>query len=133
MPRVVSREKGFTFIELVIVITVITILSSLSFVVYTHYLKKARRVEAKRILSDLTKQEEAYYVANEAYTDDVDLLGLPTLGNKKLYTITITVPDPNSADPDSFLATARGNIDGDPALDEWTINQEKELVHTQAD
>ncbi len=125
----ILRDQGFTFIELTIVIAVVSILSALSIVVYTHFLKKARRVEAHRVLSDLTKQEEAYYVAHDEYTDNLDSLGLPTLGNQKFYDITITVP----AGSQSFLATARGNIDSDPVLDEWTIDKDKTIRHTVED
>jgi len=128
-PRPVFRNHGFTLIELSIVLAVISILSALSIVVYAHFLKKARRVEAQRVLSDLTKQEEAYFVAHDEYTDNLDLLGLPTLGFQKLYDITVTISEGSQ----TFLATARGNIDSDPVLDEWTIDQGRTLLHLVAD
>lgn len=132
--KVVPHERGFTILEIVIVLAVVSILTTLSFVVYTHFLKKARMVEAKTILSDLSKHEEAYYVANEKYTTNLKELGLPTLGNTKFYTYTIAVPDPTAgSDPISFLATATGNIDNDPALDVWTIDKDKNLTHTVED
>ncbi len=131
--KAVFREKGFTLVELTLVITVMAILVTGAFVVYTHFLKKARRVEAKKVLSDLSKQEEAYFVEHDAYTDDLNKLGLLTLGSTKFYTYTVTVPDPNTSDPDSFLATASGNIDNDPALDEWTIDKNRTLRHTKED
>ena len=127
----VNNEKGFTLIELTIVVMIIGILASISVVVYNNFLKQARVVEAKSFLSTLARQQTAYYVENAKYTDDLLLLGLPALGALKYYNITIAVPA--VLEPQRFIATASGNIDSDADLDVWTINQNKVLTNIFAD
>ncbi len=125
------REKGFTLIELTIVMAIITIMSTLSFAVYSNYLKKARTLEVKGLLTGIAKRELAYYVEYEEYTDNPSALGFPTLGILKYYTVTITLPAGPS--PQSFLVTASGNIDIDADLDEWVIDQTSNLIQTRVD
>ncbi|MFQ5596841.1 MAG: type IV pilin protein [Nitrospiria bacterium] len=130
-PGAILDRKGFTLVELMLVVTVVSILIAISSVVYTHFLKKARRVEAQGILSALAKQQTSYYVEHDAYTNDPKALGLPTLGNTQFYNISIVIP--KGTVPEFYLATAVGNIDNDPDLDEWTIDQDKILLHTKVD
>lgn len=128
----VNNQKGFTLVELAIVVTVIGILATLAVVVYTSFLKQARTVEARSFLSALNRQETAYYVGNGKYTDDINNLGLPTLGTLRYYT-DISVALPNVFEPQSYIATAKGNIDDDALLDEWTIDENQELINTVSD
>ncbi len=135
----VRNEKGFTLIELMIVVLVVSILATISVVVYNNFLKQARTVEAKSFLSALARQQTAYYVENEEYTGDLlklglpglglPELGLPELGRLKYYKITIDV----SPELQRYVATASGDIDFDTYLDVWTINQNEVLVHTKDD
>jgi len=122
------NEKGFTMIELVVTVLVIGILAAISVVVYEGFLKKARTVEAQTFLNALARQQTAYYVEHDEYTTEPRNLGLPELGGLKYYRdITITTG------PEIFTATAKGNIDSDDDLDEWSINQDKELKHESED
>jgi len=130
----VSDEKGFTLVELTIVVMVIGILAAISVVVYTSFLKQARVVEAKSFLSTLARQQTAYYVENGRYTDDLSQLGVPDPSALKYYEITIAVPA--VFEPQRYIATARGNIDSDtrPEDDDiWTINENNELIHVYTD
>lgn len=117
-------------IELMLVVTVIGILATLSIVVYTSFLRQARTVEAKSFLSALNKEQTAYFIENKEYTADVNSLGLSTLDTLKYYTdISVVL----TGDLQGYTATAKGNIDNDPLLDEWTIDEEKVLLNTVSD
>ncbi len=126
-----TRENGFTLIELTIVMALVTIMSTMSFSVYTNYLKKARTLEVKGLLTGIAKREIAYYAEYQEYTDNPSALGFPTLGVLKNYSVTITLPAGPA--PQSFLVTAVGNIDMDADLDEWEIDQTFNLLQTRAD
>jgi len=126
----VKNQQGFTLIELVIVGAVIGILATVAVTVYSSFLKQARTVEAKSFLSALNRQETAYFVGNGEYTAEVNSLGLPTLGTLKYYTdISVVL----TGDLQGYTATAKGNIDDDPLLDEWTIDETQELLNTVSD
>ena len=73
-------KKGFTLLELVVVIIIIAILASLGFSQYTKVLEKMRTAEAKQNLGLIRKLQLAYYMENGAYASSVDDLGigLPT-------------------------------------------------------
>lgn len=127
MSSLENNEKGFTLIELTIVILVVSILATISAVVYNNFLKQARVVEAKGFLNALARQETAYYVENDAYTGNLLKLGLPELGKLKYYEVDVVVT------PEGYTATAKGNIDSDAYLDVWEIKQDKVLVQINDD
>ena len=60
-------KKGFTLLELVVVIIVIAILASLGFSQYTKMLEKGRAAEARTILGQLRTAEIAYYLEYNVY------------------------------------------------------------------
>ncbi|MFQ5900400.1 MAG: type IV pilin protein [Thermodesulfobacteriota bacterium] len=127
----VHTKKGFTSIELLIVVALIAIMVSISFAAYTSFLKKAKTIEALVAIDHVAGLENLYYIENGRYTDNTDAIGLSLVGPLKYYAITINVPaGPN---PQSFEAIASGNVDSDPDIDVWTINQEKKLNHVTID
>jgi len=69
-------KKGFTLLELIVVIIIIGILATLGFAQYSKTLEKGRSAEAKLMLGQLRKAEEAYYLENAAYATDVTLLAV---------------------------------------------------------
>jgi type IV pilus assembly protein PilE len=75
--------RGFTLIELMIVIAVVAILAAIAIPVFTEQLRKSRRAEATRGLSDLQLRQEkwrnshATYVGTDSSATDKTGLGLP--------------------------------------------------------
>lgn len=63
-------QRGFTMVELVIVVAIIGVLASIVYPSYTNYVVRANRVDAKVALSTLAQLQERYYTENLAYTDD---------------------------------------------------------------
>ena len=61
------RPRGFTLIELMVVMSCIAVLAALASSHFTHSIKRARGAEAIQTLGDLERALSAYYVRNDAY------------------------------------------------------------------
>jgi len=88
-------NRGFTLIEIMIVIAIIGIVMTIAAPSLTEYVKKGRRTEVAGLLSEQAQILERFYSKNNVYTG---ITGL-SVGND-FYTITPTLTD------QTFLLTA---------------------------
>lgn len=70
------KEKGFTLLELVVVIIVIGILATIGLTQYTKMAERGRGAEARSILGSLRSAEEFYRTENNAYTGTLNQLAV---------------------------------------------------------
>jgi len=90
------RKKGFTLIEIMIVIALIGILSAIAIPLYVGYTDRAKAVEAQEQLMTLASIEEDYFNTYRKYTSDADTLTkfygaeLGGEGTTKNYSILVT-------------------------------------------
>jgi len=62
-----SRERGFTLIELMIVVAVIAILASIAYPAYRDSVLKGKRAAGRAALAELLQQEERYMTQQNTY------------------------------------------------------------------
>ncbi|MDH3469026.1 MAG: prepilin-type N-terminal cleavage/methylation domain-containing protein, partial [Gammaproteobacteria bacterium] len=61
--------RGFTLIELMVVIVVASVLMAIAVPSYFDQVKRARRADAREALSDLATRQEQFFLDNKAYTN----------------------------------------------------------------
>ncbi|HWY73334.1 MAG TPA: type IV pilin protein [Burkholderiaceae bacterium] len=88
--------RGFTLIELMIVVVIVAILAAVALPSYQNSIRKSRRPDAKTALLDLAAREERYYTVNNTYTNVAANLGYAALpvnlgtGSKPDYTLSVS-------------------------------------------
>lgn len=87
-----KKQKGFTLMELMIVVAIIGIISAIAFPSYNSYMKKSRRADAKVGLSKLADKQERFYLQNNIYTTSFAATGLntSTTSDEGYYTFAVT-------------------------------------------
>ena len=106
-----SVTRGFTALELMVVLAVVGILAGLSVPAYRDHVLRANRVEARAALLGLATAEEKFYLECNTYTSTLDAvadtacipasLRFPTKSERGYYTLAVT-----SADASGWTATA---------------------------
>ena len=88
------RVKGFTLIELMIVVLIIAVLAGLALSAYNKQVRKSRRAEAKQIIADIGLRQEKWRSNNANYlgADSVaaDKTAFGAIPSGTYYTISIT-------------------------------------------
>jgi prepilin-type N-terminal cleavage/methylation domain-containing protein len=61
------KQKGFTLIELMIVVAIIGILAAVAIPAFMDYMKKSKKTEASLQLNKIAKNSKVYYNTNASY------------------------------------------------------------------
>lgn len=142
-------DKGFTLIELMMVVVILGILVALALGTFRSYQAKSKQAEAKINLGAIGNLAEAYKAEHDTYVTSFDSLGwAPNFITRYRYwyngASAVNTPtsmeagvdysDPGSAaTSNAFTAAAVGNVDSDPTTDQWTYNDRRNLRNIQND
>jgi type IV pilus assembly protein PilE len=115
-----KSKQGITLIELLMVIAIVAILAAVAVPVYTNYMQRARRADAKTALEQLRASQEMFRAERGSYSTDLTQLvnswSVPNISGD--YSILL-----NSSTALGFLAeaqptTARQLSDGSLFIDQ---------------
>lgn len=186
MKAVIKSQKGFSLVELMVVVAIIGILAAIAVPNYQRFTAKSKQAEAKSNLSAVYSAERAFFAEWQTFQGGFAIVGYQPTGTLRYrhgFSANIALPNnhpqfavnPNPADfntslaavcgqgafggpgnvckeqiapvapgalaavggqtpaivagpPPTFIAQARGDIDGDATVDIWHMNERKEVT-----
>jgi type IV pilus assembly protein PilA len=147
-----KNKKGFTLIELMIVVAIIGILAAIAIPNFLKFQAKSKQSEAKTNLKAIFTAQTSYFGEENTF-GTLDTINYDVVGtaSKMIYAFATEVGGANSkgaaipagadwtncgltdSDGDlkyeSFSAAANGNVDNDTGVDTWYINDANVLVN----
>ena len=116
-------QKGFTLIELMIVVAIIGLLAALAIPNFIRFQARSKQSEVKANLKGLFTAEKAYYQEKDTYSSCIKKIGFsPERGNRYRYTVNTTVRGDETCNTPETRATAAGataNTDGEVMADSF--------------
>lgn len=96
----VERQRGFTFVELMIVVVIVGLIAAFAYPSYNDYVERTRRSDAQGALMEFAAAMERYYASNNSYLGAATGGGntgapgifpdeAPLEGDNKFYDLTI--------------------------------------------
>lgn len=120
--------KGFTILELMIVVVIVGVLAAIAIPAYSDYVTRSKRADAKAGLLSLQLEQEKYRANNPSYATGANLaaqlgVALPFISPDGIY--TVVVQDASvGASTYAITATPIAGEQNDPLCNALTIDQD---------
>jgi type IV pilus assembly protein PilE len=91
-----TQSKGFTLIELMIVLVVVAILAAVAYPSYRESVKRGNRRAAQSVMMEIVNREHQFFIANRVYADTATLNYTlpPEVSNHYTHAITLDAGPP---------------------------------------
>ena len=106
-----------------IVVVIVGILTSIAYPGYLEYTRRAKRAEAKALLSDIAARQERFYFDNNTYADNTTKLGFPAgdvFSAERHYKATVAAM--NASFATGYITTATLAAGSDPKCGNLTLD-----------
>ena len=97
------NRKGFTLVELMVVVIIVLVLAGIAVPVYIHYIQEGKKSEAYAVIDSVVSGALVYFQKNDSYSGGTfdNWLAADDVGNAVYFTYAIS-----DADDDGFVVTA---------------------------
>ena len=96
--------RGFTLIELMIVVAVVSILAAVAYPSYTDYVRRGHRASAQAFMMDVAQRQQQHFAQRRQFAASLADLGLSAPADvAKHYDVTVDAAD---GPPPTFTLTA---------------------------
>lgn len=115
-----NPQRGFTLIELMMVVAIVGVLAAIAYPSYTQYLIRSSRADAQSYLMELAQRQQQFLMDARTYAASEAALGVTAAPSSLATKYTITFVTGNAPPTFTITATAIGPqvSDGDLSIDQ---------------
>lgn len=137
MKATLVSRKGFTLIELMVVVTIVGILGLVAMLSYRHFTKKAQSVEAEVALTEIHRLQHLHHAQSGSFAGDLGAIGFNPIPPLKFYSVGMRFLGGAEGIAYQAYAYAKGDADGSTRLvltqyQDGHISVDKSLVAATA-
>ena len=119
-----SIKRGFTLIELMVVVAIVAILAAIAVPAFGRYAFRARRVDGQELLLRIANAQEQYYVNHNSYGSLSDVgYAAPVKSEKGYYWATSDVANGSTSAQAYVLKATPQGVQADDVCGALTINE----------
>lgn len=85
-----KTSKGFSLIELLVVMAIVGVLACFAYPVYHQHIVKVKRLDGENALLHVASHLESYYLTHHTYETSLENLGLSSTSPQGFYQITFS-------------------------------------------
>ncbi|SPP63276.1 type IV pilin protein [Nitrospira lenta] len=109
-------RKGFTLIELMLVVTIVGILASVALLSYRHFTKKAQSVEAEVAIAEIHRLQQLHQAQSGSFAGDLRAIGFNPIPPLKFYSVEMRFLGGTDGIAYQAYAYAKEQVDGSTSL-----------------